>query len=56
MAQNMTHDAIVVGIDGSEHALRAMRWGAAEAVRRRASLVLLHALGYPRHYVGAWPP
>lgn len=56
MAQNMNHDGIVVGIDGSEHALRAVRWGAAEAARRRASLVLLHALGYPRHYAGAWPP
>jgi nucleotide-binding universal stress UspA family protein len=36
---------IVVGIDGSEHALRAVRWGAAEAERSRTPLRLVTAFG-----------
>lgn len=43
----MTHYAagerpVVVGVDGSESALRAVRWAAAEAVRRHAPLLLAH--------------
>jgi nucleotide-binding universal stress UspA family protein len=34
---------ILVGVDGSESATRAVRWAAAEAVRRRAPLLLVHA-------------
>ncbi|MFC4944965.1 universal stress protein [Pseudonocardia sp. GCM10023141] len=37
---------VVVGIDGSEHALRAARWGAAEAGRRNIALRLVHALDW----------
>jgi nucleotide-binding universal stress UspA family protein len=37
---------VVVGVDGSEHALRAVRWGAAEAARRRAPLRLVSAFAW----------
>ncbi|MFI9012294.1 universal stress protein [Actinosynnema sp. NPDC053489] len=45
-------DPIVVGVDGSRSASRAVRWAAAEAARHRAPLRLLHAYlvpqrGYP---------
>lgn len=38
---------MVVGVDGSENALRAVRWGAAEAGRRRIPLRLVTAFGWP---------
>ena len=38
---------IVVGVDGSEHAARAARWAAAEAVSRGVPLTLAHALHLP---------
>jgi len=38
--------AVVVGVDGSQSALRAVRWGAAEARRRRARLRLVTAFGW----------
>lgn len=46
------HGPIVVGIDGSDGTIRAVRWAAAEAARRRLRLRLVHAhnlpaLGYP---------
>jgi hypothetical protein len=34
---------VVVGVDGSDNALRAVRWGAAEATRRRIPLRLIIA-------------
>ncbi|MHA6783244.1 universal stress protein [Pseudonocardia saturnea] len=37
---------VVVGVDGSDSALRAVRWGAAEAGRRRALLRLVTAFGW----------
>jgi nucleotide-binding universal stress UspA family protein len=45
-------DPIVVGVDGSESALTAVRWAAEEAARRKAPLKLVHAFllptrGYP---------
>ena len=43
--------AVVVGVDGSEHALRAVRWGAAEAGRRQIPLRLMIAFGW-RHDAG----
>lgn len=49
-------ESIVVGVDGSEEALRAVRWGAMEAARRQRRLTLVHALGIPNLYLGAWPP
>ncbi|TWF75151.1 nucleotide-binding universal stress UspA family protein [Pseudonocardia hierapolitana] len=37
---------VTVGVDGSECALRAVRWGAAEAARRGAALRLVTAFGW----------
>ena len=37
---------IVVGVDGSDSALRAVRWAADEAARRRMSLRLVSAFGW----------
>lgn len=46
---------VVVGVDGSESALDAVRWAADEARRRRAALRIVHAyeipVGYPRGYI-----
>lgn len=41
-----TRRAVVVGVDGSESALAAVRWGAAEAVRRVTSLRLVAAVAW----------
>jgi nucleotide-binding universal stress UspA family protein len=38
--------SVAVGVDGSDAALRAVRWAAAEARRRRAPLRILHAAPY----------
>ncbi|MBI5089784.1 MAG: universal stress protein, partial [Actinobacteria bacterium] len=38
---------IVVGVDGSETSTLALRWAAAEADRRHADLIVLHAWEYP---------
>jgi nucleotide-binding universal stress UspA family protein len=38
--------AVVVGVDGSGYALRAVRWAAAEAGRRGAPLRLVNAFGW----------
>lgn len=40
--RNEEEHPVVVGVDGSEPALRAVRWAAGEAVRRHASLRLVH--------------
>ncbi|HTJ70435.1 MAG TPA: universal stress protein [Actinospica sp.] len=40
-------DAVVVGVDPSENALRAAEWAAAEAVARNVPLLLVHALHIP---------
>lgn len=47
----MSH--ITVGVDGSEHAARALSWAIEEARLRGASLELLHAV--PRPEVPAYP-
>jgi len=39
---------VVVGVDGSDSALDAVRWAACEAVRRRAVLRLVNACDWPR--------
>jgi nucleotide-binding universal stress UspA family protein len=44
------HLRVVVGVDGSESALRAVRWAAKEAVRRGAPLRLVHAFELPFRY------
>jgi len=48
--------AIVVGVDGSDCALGAVRWAAREAVRRGAPLRILHAAEYLGHQDGAGTP
>ncbi|MGY1802731.1 universal stress protein [Blastococcus sp. SYSU D00922] len=47
---------ILVGIDGSEVGLGAVRWAAREAVRRNAPLRLLHAAPYLGSPSGGAPP
>lgn len=42
------HHAIVVGVDGSQSAMRAAHWAAREAQERNAPLLLLHAQLIPR--------
>lgn len=44
---------VVVGVDGSESALHAVRWGAAEAGRRGVPLRLVIAFGWMVHHVAA---
>jgi nucleotide-binding universal stress UspA family protein len=44
---------IVVGVDGSEHSSRAVRWAVDEARLRGADLQLVHAVS--RHEVPAYP-
>jgi nucleotide-binding universal stress UspA family protein len=46
---------VVVGVDGSTSALRAVRWGAAEAARRQAALRLVAAFGWMVHHLPARP-
>jgi nucleotide-binding universal stress UspA family protein len=57
---NFTESAhpVVVGVDGSESALHAVRWAAAEAVRRHAPLRLVHVchLAPVRHPRQISPP
>jgi nucleotide-binding universal stress UspA family protein len=45
MEEQLHRRTVVVGVDGSEHALRAVRWGAAEAERSRTPLRLVTAVG-----------
>jgi len=46
---------VVVGVDGSGSALRAVRWGVAEAGRRQIPLRLVTAFGWMVHHVPARP-
>jgi nucleotide-binding universal stress UspA family protein len=48
--------SIIVGVDGSERALDAVRWAAREAARWHAPLHLVTASGYPDLYIGATLP
>jgi nucleotide-binding universal stress UspA family protein len=43
---------VAVGVDGSDSALRAVRWAADEAARRRAPLRLVTAFGWTDDIVG----
>jgi nucleotide-binding universal stress UspA family protein len=42
---------VVVGVDGSESALEAVRWGAAEAARRNVALQLVTAMAWNQDHV-----
>jgi nucleotide-binding universal stress UspA family protein len=46
MSTSRIRRPVVVGVDGSENALRAARWGAAEAERRRVPLRLVMAFAW----------
>jgi hypothetical protein len=46
---------VVVGIDGSEEALRAVRWAVPEARRRRATLRLVTAFAWTDDRMVGWP-
>jgi nucleotide-binding universal stress UspA family protein len=46
-------DRIVVGVDGSEHSHRALRWAVEEARLRGAEVEVVHAGAKPE--VSAWP-
>nr|MDT0657694.1 universal stress protein [Micromonospora sp. DSM 115978] len=47
--------AVVVGVDGSDQALRAVRVAATEAAIRQRPLRVVHALGWPRREMPASP-
>jgi nucleotide-binding universal stress UspA family protein len=52
MADGQHHGrTVVVGIDGSENALDAVRWGAAEAARRNVTLRLVTAMAWNQDHV-----
>ncbi|MBO4205038.1 universal stress protein [Micromonospora echinofusca] len=51
-----TNAAIVVGVDGSEPALRAVRLAAAEAARQHRPLRVVHAFVWPLLRVPVGPP
>ena len=46
---------VVVGIDGSAEALRAVRWAVPEARRRRAALRLVTAFAWTDDRMVGWP-
>ena len=46
MSSRTPEPCVVVGVNGSGTALRAVRWAAAEAHRRRAPLRIVHATPY----------
>ena len=46
---------VVVGVDGSEAADRAIEWAAEEAVARHARLVVLHAAVFRSEFTAAYP-
>jgi nucleotide-binding universal stress UspA family protein len=50
------HDRVVVGVDGSEPSRLALAWALSEAARRRAELVVLHAVDYGQLVTPFGPP
>ncbi|HET6625408.1 MAG TPA: universal stress protein [Nocardioidaceae bacterium] len=46
---------VVVGYNGREHSREALRWAAAEAVRRDAPLLVVYAANYPGMTLGPGP-
>ena len=55
-AEDTPAPEVVVGVDGSECGLGAVRWAAREAVRRGAPLRILHAATYLGHRGSAGAP
>jgi nucleotide-binding universal stress UspA family protein len=52
MADGQHHGrTVVVGVDGSENGLEAVRWGAAEAARRNVTLRLVTAMAWNQDHV-----
>lgn len=47
MPRNEHNGPVVVGIDGSDSAIRAARWAAEQAERRGVALRLVHAFELP---------
>lgn len=47
MSEHDIRRTVVVGVDGSDSATEAVRWGAAEAARRQAPLRLVIGFGWP---------
>ncbi|MGH3517829.1 MAG: universal stress protein [Haloechinothrix sp.] len=43
---------VVVGVDGSDSALQAVRWAASEAARHHTRLRIVHAIGVPDFFPG----
>lgn len=43
---------VVVGVDGSQSALRAVRWAARDAIGHRVGLRIVHAIGVPEFFPG----
>ena len=43
---------VVVGTDGSNESLRAVKWAAAEAAHRSAPLQIVSVMAVPAHVVG----
>lgn len=56
MTMSSAQDAIVAGIDGSDHSLRALRWAAANARRRHAPLHVVYAFAPLAGFYGAGMP
>ncbi len=55
MSEQHIRRTVVVGVDGSDSAVRAVRWGAAEAARRRVPLRLVIAFGWPAEVPAGHP-
>jgi nucleotide-binding universal stress UspA family protein len=49
------HERVVVGVDGSEESLHAVRWAAAEAARRHVPLRLVRVFGWTDDHVVGHP-
>src|SRR5690606_20960559 len=54
MSTDVGRRTVTVGVDGSDHALRAGRWGAAEAGRRGAPRRVVTAFGWPGERPGGF--
>lgn len=55
MSNSLSPSSIVVAVDGSDDADRAVRWAAEQAFRERRPLVVVTAVGGPAATPVAWP-